>query len=154
MPGSSEWERQEFFELYGIAVEMADRVSARRALANAFFLSIQTAFIAAFGIFVGVTGEISLVEAVLVAAVGLAISLTWWLQLRSYRDLNRAKFSVITKMEKDLVAAPFTSEWDVLEKDPVKGWRGRYAELGLTERVVPWLFCVPYVALLASKVCA
>ena len=33
-----------YFELYKLAVEMADRVSARRSLANSFFLTINTAW--------------------------------------------------------------------------------------------------------------
>jgi hypothetical protein len=37
-------------ELYKISVEMADRVSARRGTANAFFLSVQTAVISVLGL--------------------------------------------------------------------------------------------------------
>jgi hypothetical protein len=34
-------------ELYKLAVEMADRISARRALANTFFLTVNTGLAAA-----------------------------------------------------------------------------------------------------------
>ena len=37
---------QQYLELYKLAVEMADRVSARRAAANAFFLTVNTALLA------------------------------------------------------------------------------------------------------------
>lgn len=37
---------QQYVELYKLAVEMADRVSARRATANAFFLTVNTALLA------------------------------------------------------------------------------------------------------------
>jgi hypothetical protein len=37
---------EHYLELYKLAVEMADRVSARRATANAFFLTINTALFA------------------------------------------------------------------------------------------------------------
>ncbi|GHI47573.1 RipA family octameric membrane protein [Streptomyces albidoflavus] len=45
-------QRPEVLELYKLAVEMADRVSARRGTANAFFLSVQTALVTliSFGI--------------------------------------------------------------------------------------------------------
>ncbi len=36
----------QYLELYKLAVEMADRVSARRATANAFFLTVNTALLA------------------------------------------------------------------------------------------------------------
>jgi hypothetical protein len=37
---------EQYLELYKLAVEMADRVSARRATANAFFLTVNTALLA------------------------------------------------------------------------------------------------------------
>ena len=40
---------------------------------------------------------------VLVSIVGLVLSAAWWLLLRSYRDLNEAKFRVILAMEKELL---------------------------------------------------
>jgi hypothetical protein len=38
-----------YFEIYKIAVEMADRISARRGLANSFFLTINTVFMRILG---------------------------------------------------------------------------------------------------------
>jgi len=84
---------QQYLELYKLAVEMADRVSARRATANAFFLTVNTALLA----FVS-SGSLNLLW--LVALAGIALSETWAILLKSYRDLNAAKFSVITEMEK------------------------------------------------------
>jgi hypothetical protein len=37
-------------ELYKLAVEMADRVSARRGTANAFFVTVNTALLAFLGL--------------------------------------------------------------------------------------------------------
>jgi hypothetical protein len=37
-------------ELYKLCVEMADRVSARRATANAFFLTLNSALLAGLGL--------------------------------------------------------------------------------------------------------
>jgi hypothetical protein len=79
----------------------------------------------------------------------LALSLSWWLLLKSYRDLNRAKFTVINEMENRLEAKVFKDEWEILKKDDVTWWRGRYAEFGTVERVVPVIFAVLYVAALA-----
>ena len=39
-----------YFEIYKIAVEMADRISARRGLANTFFLTINTTVLGVLGI--------------------------------------------------------------------------------------------------------
>ncbi|MGW1594955.1 RipA family octameric membrane protein [Streptomyces sp. NPDC002343] len=51
MTGSPAPEQQAetLLDLYKLAVEMADRVSARRGTANAFFLSVQTALVTVLG---------------------------------------------------------------------------------------------------------
>ena len=79
------------------------------------------------------------------------MSACWWLQLRSYRDLNRAKFAVIIEVEKQLPVRVFTDEWQSLKTDPIKTWRQRYAELGTVERVVPWVFAALYVTLFVAE---
>ena len=39
-----------YFEIYKIAVEMADRISARRGVANSFFLTINTTVSGSWGL--------------------------------------------------------------------------------------------------------
>src|SRR5215207_3253415 len=140
---------QQYLELYKLAVEMADRVSARRATANAFFLTVNTALLA----FVS-SGSLNMLW--LVALAGIALSGTWWILLKSYRDLNAAKFGVILEMEKDLEAKVYGNEWRVLKEDrpkeerpqekrPKRWWEG-YAELGTAERIVPLIFAALYIA--------
>lgn len=138
-------------ELYKLAVEMADRISARRATANSFFLTVQTALVAVIGIATPSLMNQSLWVSAVVSMAGIALSMSWWLQLRSYRDLNKAKFAVINEMESRLPEKIFTNEWKFLNEDPVRPWRGRYAELGLVERFIPWIFAVLYVTLFAFK---
>ena len=72
-PGSVE------LELYKLAVEMADRISARRALANTFFLTVNTGLAALLG------GQDLRWY---VAAAGIVFALAWWWLLQSYRKLN------------------------------------------------------------------
>jgi len=140
---------QQYLELYKLAVEMADRVSARRATANAFFLTVNTALLA----FVS-SGSLDVLW--LVALAGIALSVTWWILLKSYRDLNAAKFGVILEMEKNLEARVFADEWSKLkekrpkeespqEERPKRWWEG-YAELGKVERTIPLIFAALYVA--------
>src|SRR5215208_7006305 len=129
----------QYLDLYKLAVEMADRVSARRATANAFFLTINTALLA----FVS-SGLDDMLW--LVALAGIALSGTWWVLLKSYRELNAAKFDVITKMEKNLKAQIFDDEWKRLKEKRQEGWRDRYAEFGAVERFVPLIFAALYAA--------
>jgi hypothetical protein len=134
---------QQYLELYKLAVEMVDRVSARRATANAFFLTVNTALLA----FVS-SGSLNVLW--LVALSGIALSATWWVLLKSYRDLNAAKFEIITEMENNLEVKVFDDEWERLKENRPEGWRGRYAEFGAVERFVPLIFAALYAAVFIS----
>ncbi len=140
-------------ELYKLMVEMADRVSARRTTANSFFLTIHSAALTAIGLFGGETpGMPSTFYLVLACLAGVVLSAAWWMLLKSYRDLNSAKFKVINEMERSLPAQPYTDEWKLVKKDDIPWWRGRYAELGTVERFVPIVIAVLYVMVLARLV--
>ncbi|MFJ5800993.1 RipA family octameric membrane protein [Streptomyces decoyicus] len=141
-------------ELYKLAVEMADRVSARRGQANVFFLSIQTAFVSVIGVALPNLRHDPLWVAPVIALAGVAISMTWWLQLRSYRDLNRAKFVVIHAIETQLPVRVFTDEWAHLTRAPAIPRRVRYAELGFSERMIPWIFVLLHGLLCLGRLLA
>jgi hypothetical protein len=133
-------------DIYKLAAEMADRVSARRALASTFFLTALSGLIA----LIGATDA----DAWALALPGLVVSIAWWLILRSYRDLNDAKFTVINAMEKRLPAQPFLDEWELLKgsDETPKAWRERYAELSLIEQVVPVVYALIFVGVLVGEV--
>jgi len=156
-------------ELYKVAVEMADRVSARRAGTNSFFLTLNTAFAAFVGVVSaarrppsnGVLPTFDRFELVVTAIAGIVLSITWWQLLRYYRRLNGAKFDVINGMEEHLPEKPFTEEWAALhpgekigaDKKPresaVGRWfrRSRHREASRVEQIVPFVFAAIYVAL-------
>lgn len=140
----------EIIDLYKMAVEMADRVSARRGTSNSFFLSVQTAFVAVLGL-AGSNLTKTLWASTAVALAGVALSVAWWLQLKSYRDLNRVKFEVINKIEEQLPVKIFSDEWAFLKRDSVRSWRTRYAELGMSERRVPFIFIVLHILLFVGR---
>lgn len=96
--GAQEHLPEGYLEIYKLAVEMADRISARRALASTFFLSALSSLI----VVIGLTTE----DEWAVALPGVVLAMTWWLLLRSYRLLNRAKFKVIQNMEQRLPLRP------------------------------------------------
>lgn len=135
-----------FLELFKLAVEMADRVSARRGIANSFFLAINTGLAALVG---------SQDLRWYVAAAGIVFAAAWWALLKSYRDLNEAKFKVINAMEEQLPVRVFSHEWNLLDRGPrtfgwsrqsLRAWASKYRELGQVERIVPWVFALIYLA--------
>jgi hypothetical protein len=133
-----------FLDQYKLAVEMADRVSARRGAADTFFLTVNTALTALLG---GTDLRWY------VPLAGIAFAVTWWALLRSYRDLNRAKFAVILRMEERLPVRVYGDEWASLKDAAPAGRRlAAYRELGQVERLVPGLFALIYAIELVGQV--
>lgn len=133
-------------EIYKLAVEMADRVSSRRGAANTFFVGAATGLVAVAGVVSGIPDATTAIVRV-IGASGILLCLTWWLQLRSYRALNKAKFDVIQEVEKHLPVAIYTDEWRLLDDKKVPR-RKRFSELGKVERFVPLLFIAVYAYLI------
>lgn len=139
----------DYMELYKMAVEMADRVSARRGTANAFFVTVNTALLAFMGL-------AELRAAWPVAVGGVVISVTWALLIKSYRDLNAAKFTVINEAEKRLPLKVYWDEWQIVKKERPESWlpkdwrvwMNRYLEFTIVEMVVPLVFAALYLAIL------
>lgn len=146
-------------DLYKTAVEMADRVSSRRAGANSFFLTVNTVLAATIGIVTaarkpsadGAAPSFDAFGLCVTAIAGIVLALVWWALLRYYRRLNAAKFDVINNLEKRLPAQPYTDEWAVLHPDdPLDGsdrakrswWirRVKHREATVVEQIVPFVF--------------
>lgn len=142
-------------EIYKLAVEMADRVSARRAIANAFFLTVNTTLVAVVGLRSETSNSALLPVSVCIA--GIAVATCWWFLLRNYRKLNEAKFVVINKIETEyLPVKPFYDEWVVADGATDAGnrlsrIRASLRQLGNVERVVPIVFALLYVMLLLGR---
>lgn len=154
-------------EMYKTAVEMADRTSARRAGANSFFLTLNTALAAVVGIVSSARkplaqGNLPSYDAfglVSTTTAGVVLALVWWALLRYYRRLNAAKFKVINTLEEQLPASPYKDEWAILHPAPTSSdtkssgwtrwWRRevKHREATVVEQVVPFVFMAIYVAL-------
>ncbi|MEV0375170.1 hypothetical protein AB0I10_36280 [Streptomyces sp. NPDC050636] len=131
-------------EQYKLCVEMADRVSSRRNLTNTFFLTFNTAVVA---VVVTVSGVNWRGGSVWVLLAGLVILLTqclaWFVMMRSYRQLNAAKYAVIGALERKLPAFAYSdAEWGALGEG--RDWR-RYVPLTYVEQGVPLIFSVAYI---------
>jgi len=142
---SREKYQAQLFEQYKLYVEMADRISARRQTANSFFLSINTALL-------GFSGFVSAKDAGsylwLIATAGIALSYLWYRLIRSYRDLNTAKFKVVHEIEKRLPLSPYNAEWEAMGRgeDPKL-----YKPFTHIESGVPWVFVILHLLALLNS---
>lgn len=130
-------------EQYKLYVEMADRVSARRGVTNTFFLTLNTAAVSAIGILWSSHLRESGWILVFLFAGLLIQCLAWFWLLRSYRQLNAAKYAVVGAMEERLPASPYwAAEWAALGegRDPARYW-----PLTHLEQWIPALFAAVYI---------
>jgi hypothetical protein len=137
-------------EIYKLAVEMVDRISARRGTANAFFLSTQTALVTVVGLGTPNLRHIPWWTSGVIALAGISLSLAWWVQLRRYRAISQAKFDVIIRMESLLPLSPYRDEQIALESSRPNRWGAN--ELGAVERRIPWIFAVLHILVLIGRV--
>ncbi|MCH0572746.1 hypothetical protein I3F60_26480 [Streptomyces sp. MUM 136J] len=141
----SEAYRAALFEQYKLCVEMADRVSARRNLANTFFLTLNSGLVAFLGAWLAPAHLRDAPVLLLLAGlpVLLAICAAWWFTVRSYRQLNRGKWQVIGALEERLPTRAFSAaEWQALSEG--RDWRV-YLPLTHVESWVPVIFASTYV---------
>ncbi|MGW3208678.1 RipA family octameric membrane protein [Streptomyces sp. NPDC001135] len=136
--------RQAVLEQYKICVEMADRVSSRRNLTNTFFLSPNSAVVA---VVAAVSGSAAAGVSIWLSVSGLVILLAqcaaWYVMVRSYRQLNGAKYAVIGAFEERLPAFAYSrAEWGALGEG--RDWR-KYLPLTHVEQWVPVTFGVAYL---------
>lgn len=147
-------------DIYKTAVEMADRVSSRRMTANGFFLTLNSVLVTLIGFMYGKLAEDRRAVLIFMAAVGVVLAFTWFIAIRSYKRLNRAKYEIINNIEKDLPYKIFTDEWKLLKADKMdepmswrKRWvafKDRYTDLTNIEGLVPVVFGLIYVLVLVG----
>ncbi|MDE0199668.1 MAG: hypothetical protein OXK78_15800 [Caldilineaceae bacterium] len=135
---------EHLFEQYKICVEMADRVSARRMLANSFFAGVHTTLAIAFTVLLKekVLQSSLLIFVPLVAL--LLLCYLWWSVVNSYRQLNSGKYKVVLALEQMLPVAPYHAEWIALGEGKD---RKLYRPLTYEEKWVPVCFGVLYLLL-------
>jgi hypothetical protein len=134
------------FELY---LTTAEKVSERRAQANSWMLSVNSAIVALYGYLQADKMAVGAAQKAVwlwaIPSAGIIVCLGWTALLTSYRKLNRAKFSVLTELEADLPIQVFTREREIYRRD-------RRRSLSNVERWIPGCFFLLYVAILAAAI--
>jgi hypothetical protein len=141
--------RDHALEIYKAYLEMADRISERRAKANSFFLAVNTGIAAVLARdALGGAAHADALE-VLVPIAGGVLCYLWYRIIRSYRDLNSAKFKVVHAIERQLPLRPYDAEWEAVD-------RGQNPKLYLpfthVEILMPWVFMAFHALLLVSTI--
>ena len=138
-------------EQYKLYVELADRVSQRRGVANSFFLLVNSAAVVILGS-LGITlDQVSPWLLVFPTVVLVCICGVWLYMVRSYGQLTSGKWKVIGMMEERLPASPWwRAEWQALGEGKD---RSLYWPLTHIEKWVPLVFVLLYIVMLTMALC-
>ena len=143
--------QHELLELYKLHAELADRVSQRREGANRLYAGLLTGFTAfAIALLRFGTGDVPMNIILFIdGAVGASLSVSWYVVIRSYRQLNTGKFRALHELEKKLPYPFFTREWELLAEGKD---RSRYWKLTVVETGLPVTFLLLSCLLMAFSV--
>ena len=130
---------EEFIELYKLHAEFADRVSQRREGANRLYTGLLTGLAAAVGAVFQLAPSNEPIDATFLIGgiLGTMLSVSWYIVIRSYRQLNSGKFKALLELEKHLAYPFFTREWELLKEGT--DYR-RYWQLTNVETSLPSIF--------------
>jgi len=144
--------KDHLLEQYKLYVEMADRVSDRRERTNRFYISLLSLFLALLSIIFGrnILGEFQTVVFLIISVLGLVLCILWYVNIRSYRQLNSGKFKVIHEMEQYLPFNCYDKEWEILKKGKESE---TYLQLTSVEEYVPILLAVINLLLFICSLC-
>ena len=76
---------------------------------------------------------------IILSLLGIAFSVIWILNIKSYKTLNKSKFKVIFEMEKLLPYNLYSKEWDYITEE------NKYIRLTKIETLVPTIFIMAFV---------
>ena len=139
-------QRRELLEIYKLHADLADRVSQRREGANRLYVSLLVglvlfaAAILRFGAN-GVSVDMVLFGA---GALGSILAASWYIVIRSYRQLNTGKFNALQDMERHLAYPFFPKEWELLGEGKK---RSRYWRLTVVETTLPSALFLLFIGL-------
>ena len=130
-------------EQYKLYVQSAENVSARRVASSRYLLTLSVALVALYG-FQASTFDQNW-WTLLIPPLGVGVSLSWYLIIRSHADLNRVKFDLIHELEQHLPAALYSMEWRMATVADGRSYRA----VTTIERWIPILFGVLHMGMAA-----
>lgn len=131
--------KQFIFDQYKLYVEMADKISDRRHITNGFYLTLNTLFTP-----LAISSRENIFVCIGISLIGFIISLLWYSNIKSYRQLNEAKFDIIHELEDFLPFRMYKYEWRILQV------KKTYKPFSAVEKYIPLIFLICYAILLVA----
>ena len=140
-----EREKDIALEQYIFYSQTADKISDRRTQSNIFFVTLNSTLITIIGI---AGGKDTIIKSgpmlFVVPLVGVLVCFLWWVIVKSYRDINSAKFKVLHEIEDRLPLKLYSYEWHIVKQ----GDGTKYRPTSHIEMWIPWIFGCMYIFIL------
>lgn len=151
MSSDDDDESHGLIDQYKLYVTMADRISDRRGQDNRFYITILSSLFVILSYIVGNKLYLNILNYItaLIAFFGILLCIIWFIQIRSYNQLNSAKFQIIHEMELQLPFQAYLCEWEVLGHGKDKN---KYFPLTHVEKYIPLLMALPFILLLICTI--
>ena len=140
--------QQVVLDTYKLHAELADRISQRREGANRLYVSLLVGLLlcAAAILRLDTHGIPKHLVFLCTGILGMALVFSWWIVIRSYRELNRAKYKTLLDLEcRHLAYAFYTKEREFLGGE--RRDRSRNKRVGVFENILKCLLFCLFVAL-------
>ena len=137
--------KNHLFSQYKLYIESVEKISDRRQHTNSYFITINTALIS----LIGLACQIKLFDNILwvkllLSFIGIIICIVFSYLIKSYKQLNSGKFTVIHEIEEKLPLVLYKYEWAILGKGEDKK---KYYPFSHIELLIPWVFGSIYLIL-------
>ena len=134
----------DLLEQYKIYVQSAENVSARRVASSRYLLTLNVALVTLYGL--QLEDLVQSYWTVLIPILGIPVSFLWYQIIKSHRNLNQVKFTIIHQLEQHLPVALYINEWRLAGEGRGKAYRA----VTRMEQQIPLVFVVLHIILLTT----
>ena len=140
---------EELLRIYELHSRLADNVSQRREGANKLHGSLLTGLALTLVVLLRLSDSndnwtLNFV-CIVIGLIGIVLSASWFLVIRSYQQLNSGKFKVLRELEDHLQFKFFEREWEYLGQGEDSK---RYKKLTQMEARLPFLAGILFVIIM------
>lgn len=132
------------FDQYKLYAELTDKISERRQKVATIYISLLTFLLSLLSLTIKdnhFTG--SIISLLIVYFSGISVSVIWFANIASYKQLNKIKFKVLHELENDLPFKGFQREWEIEKEE-----KHKYIRLTKIEGYMPIFFGVMFTVIL------
>jgi hypothetical protein len=135
-------------EQYKAYIDKLNQVAKQRFDISNFYITILSGMLVILAFIISNKLYLEVLHFLLIsiAIFGLAICLTWYCQIDSYRKLFIVKYKIIKEIEEKLVFPIHKREWDLLKEDK------KFYEFMQIEKIPPILLGFAYLLLLVLAI--